>query len=63
MFTNRYIRMIYNYIQKHDGEIILIYEMSEALQITQPTIRKYLHWLIDRNLIRRYKKRFWIIPI
>lgn len=63
MFTNRYIREIYNYIKRHDGEIILIYEMSDELQITQPTIRKYLRWLMDRNLIRKNKKRFWTIPL
>lgn len=63
MFLNQIIEKIYRYLKFHDGEIILMFEMEKDLMISQPTLRKYLKWLQERELIRKKGKRFFIIPI
>lgn len=62
-FLNKYIEKIYKYIYIHDGQFLLIKEMSKDLQITEPTIRKYIRWLERRELIKKTGKKFEIIPI
>lgn len=55
---NKYARKIYKYIELHDGETILMQDFAKATQISQPTIRKYLRWLIRRELITKNGKHF-----
>lgn len=57
IFPNAYIRKIYKYIQLHDGETILMQDLSTAIGASQPTTRKYLRWLIRRELVIKNGKR------
>lgn len=59
-FSNNYINKIYRYLKLHNGQVIFRYEMADDLRITQPTLRKYLRWLQDRDLIKIWRHRIWV---
>lgn len=58
-----FTRSVYNYIKVRDGQTILMKDIAEELNTTYNTIRYCLRWLIDRELIERDGKRFFIQPL
>lgn len=61
LFPKRIINRIYKYLKNHSGETILYKDISEALLISYPTIRKYIKWLIKRELITKNGKKITVI--
>lgn len=58
-FLNSYIQKIYNYIYINDGQTFLLQDIAEDLEISRPTINKYLKWLERRHLIKRHGKKIF----
>ena len=61
-FFNRRLEKIYKYIYIHNGETILIKDIAQATAITEKTVRKWIKWLIARELIKKDGKKFSILP-
>ena len=61
-FPNLYTQIIYDYLEKHDDELILMKNLQEKYHISQPTIRKYIRWLEKNHYIIRNKRHFQVIP-
>jgi len=61
-FKDLYTQVIYNYLQRHDDEIVLLKNIQEQYHISQPTIRKRLKWLADNKYIKKNKRHIEIIP-
>jgi Mn-dependent DtxR family transcriptional regulator len=60
-FPNSYLNRIYKYLYINDGQTILLQDIAEDLNISRPTIRKYLKWLERRNIIERMGKKITIL--
>lgn len=61
-FQDLYTQVIYNYLMRHDDEIILLKNIEEQYKISQPTIRKRLKWLADNKYIIKNRRHIRIIP-
>ncbi len=61
-FVNKFADKVYKYIYIHDGETLLLKNMERDLQISRPTIRKYIRWLVRRGYIKKDGKQFEIVP-
>lgn len=62
-FMNRQLDKLYKYIYIHDDQTLLLKNISAEINISRPTLNKYLKWLERRKLIQRNGKHFKIIPI
>lgn len=60
-FPNPIIARIYRYIKLNDGQNILYKDIMEELNISYPTIRKYIAWLERRDLIEKSGKRITLL--
>lgn len=62
-FMNHRLDKLYKYLYIHDKETLLLKEIAAEINISRPTLNKYLKWLERRELIQREGKHFKIIPI
>lgn len=63
-FFNKKLERLYKYLYIHSGQTILMQDIVDEIQVSAPTIRRFLKWLEARELIKRTgKKKFEIIPI
>lgn len=62
-FMNRQLDKLYKYIYIHDDQTLLLKNIAAEINISRPTLNKYLKWLERRELIQRNGKHFKIIPI
>lgn len=60
LFPNPNIYRIYKYIKLNDGQNILAKDIEAELQLSAPTVRKHLRWLLRRELIKRNGKRIYL---
>lgn len=61
-FPDLYTQIIYDYILKHDDELILYKDIIENYHISYPTIRNRVNWLEKNGYIQKEKRRVKIIP-
>lgn len=54
-------RVIFKYIQEHDGQTILTKNIEADTAITAKTIRKKINLLIDAGYIRRDGKNYFVL--
>lgn len=62
MFPDLYTKIIYEYIQKHDGDLILYKDLMNKYKMSYPTIRKKVKWLVDNKVITKRGRRFSLLP-
>ena len=62
-FPDIYITVIYDYIKKHDDEIILYKNIRQRYKISYPTIRSRIKWLLNHDYIAKEGRRIRIIPL
>ena len=62
IFRDVYTQVIYNYIELHDGDLILYKDIMSKFQMSYPTIRKKINWLIKNNFIEKQGRKISIIP-
>lgn len=62
MFPDIYIKVIYDYIRNHDGDLILYKDIMDKYKMSYPTVRKKIKWLIDNKLITKNGRRFNLLP-
>lgn len=62
-FMNSRLDKLYKYIYIHDDQTLLLQNIAAEINISRPTLNKYLKWLERRELIHRDGKHFKIIPI
>lgn len=58
---SKFVKSVYVYIKRHDGQTILLKDIMDALGTTYPTVINCVRWLIDRDLIRRDGKKFSVV--
>lgn len=58
---SKFVKSVYVYIKRHDGQTILLKDIMDELGTTYPTVINCVRWLIDRDLIRRVGKKFSVI--
>ena len=63
IFPNLRIQRIYRYIQLNDGQNILYKDIERELNLSAPTVRKWIRWLRKRELIHQHGKRISIAEI
>ena len=63
IFPNLRIQRIYRYIQLNDGQNILYKDIESALNLSAPTVRKWIRWLLKRELIFKDGKRISIAEL
>lgn len=61
-FQDLYTQIIYEYLLKHDDELVLYKDIIEHYHISYPTIRRRIKWLADNGYIQKDKRRIQIIP-
>lgn len=61
-FPDVFTKCIYEYILKHDGELILYKDLMDEYKMCYTTVRKKVNWLIKNQLIVKNKRRFNVIP-
>lgn len=61
-FNDLYTQIIYNYIDLHNGDLILYKDLMSKYKMSYPTIRKKVNWLIKNNYINKIGRKFFIIP-
>lgn len=61
-FPDVYIQVIYDYICKHDGDMILYKDIMDKYQMSYPTVAKKIKWLIQNKLITKQGRRITTIP-
>lgn len=63
-FFNKKLERLYKYLYIHDGQTILMQDLVEEIKVSAPTVRRFLKWLEERELIKRVgKKKFEIVHI
>lgn len=61
-FNDLYTQIIYNYIDMHNGDLILYKDLMAKYKMSYPTIRKKVNWLIKNNYIHKNGRKFFIVP-
>lgn len=61
-FPDLYTQIIYEYLLKHDDELILYKDIIHHYRMSYPTIRSRIKWLADNGYIQKDKRRIQIIP-
>lgn len=61
-FPDVYLSVIYDYLKKHDDDIILYRDLMDKYKMSYPTVRKKIKWLEDNGYITKNKRRIRIVP-
>ena len=52
-FPRGHIKLVYEYIRMHDGQTLLIKNISRDTGVGQWTVSRDIKWLKERNLIEK----------
>ena len=61
-FPDVFLGVIYDYLKKHDGDIILYKDLIDKYKMSYTTVRKKIKWLEEHGYIEKNKRRIKIIP-
>lgn len=56
-FPDIYTTCIYNYIQMHDGDLILYRDIMDKYKMSYPTVRRRMKWLVENNYVIKEGRR------